>query len=245
MLSVAERSTTGEHLVTGHEVVQLAARSTYGPPIRTHLSPRPLTRVREVEQDGRRASAMGLWFDLHCGWMIEAVRRGQDEIFAGRYLYRVELGESRILQVATASAFDDFEETYATLRAATVLWTPSALSIIPKVVQGRHIDWRAVSADYDGIEIAPYRQDRAAWTDERAWYMNWDIASGCVWRPRGVRLTFLGRIPGYVTPWAAPNPVRSERSRLNDTSRTGQGAARSRGNGRVRGESADRPSSRG
>ena len=54
---------------------------------------------------------------------------------------------------------------------------------------GRHVDWRAVARDYDGIEISPYRSDRPAMTGRHACFANWDIASGGVWRPRGVRLT--------------------------------------------------------
>jgi hypothetical protein len=194
-----------DSLLTGKEIVELATRSMRGSPIRTHFSATPIREVRYVEQDGRHASAMGLWFDLHCEWIRAALTVGQDEIIKGRYLYQVDLGESRILRIATAADFDAFEEEYATLTAATVLW-PRSLFAAPKIVQGRHIEWRAVARDHDGIEIAPYRVDRPARTAEHAWYGNWDIASGCVWRPRGVRLSFVGRVPGWVTAWRAPNP---------------------------------------
>jgi hypothetical protein len=193
-----------DSLLTGKEVVELASLSTRGPAIRTHLSATPIDELQCVEQDGR-ASAMGLWYDLHCAWIRAAIAFRQDEVFSGRYLYRVELGESRILRIATAADFDAFEQEYATRTASTVLW-PTSLFAAPRTVQGRHVDWRAVAHDHDGIEIAPHRVDRPAQTAEHAWYGNWDIAAGCVWRPRGVRMSFVGRVPGWVTAWRAPNP---------------------------------------
>ncbi len=40
------------------------------------------------------------------------------------------------------------------------------------------INWFAVSADYQGIIIAPYQWSCRM---EMSWYYGWDCASGCIW----------------------------------------------------------------
>ncbi len=50
------------------------------------------------------------------------------------------------------------------------------------------IDWAAVAAEYDGIEVPRYTMSDASrplvdWLD-----IDWDVASGCIWRTTGVLL---------------------------------------------------------
>lgn len=151
---------------------------------------------------------MGFWYAVHFAWLIEATARGDFGAVAGRFVHIVDLGQSRIMRIQTREELSSFERQYATVQRKTEIFRTRLEWRLRRgaVVLGRHVDWRAVAADWDGIEISPWRYDDIARTAAHAWLGNWDIDSGCVWRPRGVRVTVLGRVPGEVTPWAAPNP---------------------------------------
>lgn len=48
------------------------------------------------------------------------------------------------------------------------------------------VNWPAVAKIWDGIEISPH-QAEVARDIQVQWYVGWDIASGCIWRPAGVQ----------------------------------------------------------
>ena len=50
-----------------------------------------------------------------------------------------------------------------------------------------YINWSKVAKKYDGIEINPY-VFAARMNDDAQWYYGWDVASGCVWRPKKLKL---------------------------------------------------------
>lgn len=53
------------------------------------------------------------------------------------------------------------------------------------------IDWKKVANEYDGIEINPmiYKLRLMG----LSWYYTWDVAGGCIWKPRNATLTKIGR----------------------------------------------------
>jgi hypothetical protein len=53
---------------------------------------------------------------------------------------------------------------------------------------GESIDWKDVSNEYDGIEINPY-QNEARY--QYTWYYPWDVASGCVWHLKNLKIKLL------------------------------------------------------
>jgi hypothetical protein len=47
------------------------------------------------------------------------------------------------------------------------------------------INWMKVSKVADGVEICPV-QPSLRDDPKIEWYYNWDVASGCIWRPSGL-----------------------------------------------------------
>jgi len=43
------------------------------------------------------------------------------------------------------------------------------------------IDWKKVYMDYGGIELAVIKHQSYFDQEKRRWWLNWDVASGCVW----------------------------------------------------------------
>lgn len=90
----------------------------------------------------------------------------------GNAMAQIEVDESRILRLSSAVQILRFSAEF-TDRVETN--------------SSRTIRWGAVADRWDGIEIAPY-----SWSmrlhDACGWYYGWDVASGCVWHPRSVRL---------------------------------------------------------
>jgi len=54
-------------------------------------------------------------------------------------------------------------------------------------VNVNYINWKLVSNNFDGIEIAPYLWGRRRRGNASEWYVDWDVASGCIWRIRAIR----------------------------------------------------------
>jgi hypothetical protein len=113
---------------------------------RTHLSRTtdPIV-LREVGQEERRDSykPAGFWYEVDGDWR----RWCEDEDFGldgQRYLFRVDLGECNVLKVDTLGALDGFHNRFIRREPA---WF-------------ERIDWAAVAAQYDGVEIAPYQWTR-------------------------------------------------------------------------------------
>jgi hypothetical protein len=52
----------------------------------------------------------------------------------------------------------------------------------------RNPDWVRLAKEYDGIEIAPYIYKGRY---EIFWYHGWDVASGCIWNPKGLKIKKL------------------------------------------------------
>jgi hypothetical protein len=53
------------------------------------------------------------------------------------------------------------------------------------------IDWKRVASRYAGIEICPY-QNSLRMKAITGWYYPWDVASGCIWSPAGMKLSYVG-----------------------------------------------------
>ena len=54
--------------------------------------------------------------------------------------------------------------------------------------EGESIDWKKVASKYDGIEINPYQFEARY---QYLWYYGWDVASGCIWNLKSVKLNLL------------------------------------------------------
>jgi hypothetical protein len=154
------------------------------------ISEKPMKRFRPVpifdQPSGYSTEKpIGLWYS--CGdeweqWMRQGQTVEQMTVLSrARYRYELKLDTSEMLRIGTADEFDAFERQYGNGNG--------------------EIDWWSVVQSYSGIEICPYRSDRAVSLDESyrrgkmvgrrivagSWYDLWDIASGVVWRPGTVK----------------------------------------------------------
>lgn len=147
--------------------------------IRTHVprGPNPET-VEPRDQDGKpHGKPRGFWYEVDGDWRRWMTDDGLVDWFEGAPILTVTLGQERMLNIRTAAELDAFAEQYGELDR----WYAE-----------RHLDhymnvrWAEVAASYDGIEIAPYLWERRL--SRQHWYYGWDCASGCIWRPRGVKI---------------------------------------------------------
>lgn len=107
----------------------------------------------------------GLWYAIGSEW-IDWVRSEMPE-WEYDNVFSLELNDSQIKKISTFEELMDFNEQYKKNYHGFAM-----------------IDWRKVSKDYSGIEIAPY-----IWKARRKlnWYYTWDVASGCIWNRNGIK----------------------------------------------------------
>lgn len=162
-----------------------------------HYAKRPLTkpitgRKQEKLRDvGPYTKPNGFW--VSCpgeetyGW--EEWCRAEEYRNMGTHKHRVQLAEdAKILRVACSEELDYFSELYAVQEI-------SLPNVLPGFAKNEwkqyHINWKSVSASYDGIIISPYIWDRRLSLDgmdrKNDWYYTWDCASGCIWRKRAIK----------------------------------------------------------
>lgn len=128
---------------------------------------------------------VGLWYGCGTEWaeslhIFDVYGRYEDMADEYTNLYEVHLNEANILFIRTSEDFDKFEAMYG---------------VDPPGHSAKIIDWPKVAQKYAGIEICPYRVEKA-WQQahplsrpesETSWYDDWDVASGCVWSSSGIK----------------------------------------------------------
>ena len=113
----------------------------------------------------------GLWYGCGDEWvdfLEDAISHKFEEV---AYVYEVELNIPKILKLNTVANILEFSKRFGS-----------------QVSMGRttYIKWQEVAQMYDGIEICPYQYSLR--DDARVdWYYPWDVASGCIWRPSGLK----------------------------------------------------------
>ena len=146
---------------------------------RTHISYKPIDRLRAVdpqEQDGAY-KPRGFWYEVDGDWR-RWCESEMPQWLKGKKLYRLDLDGENVLRIANVVEFDAFHREYCKREVTKYDMAP---------------DWRALSDEYDGIEIAPYLWERRL-TGHTMWYYGWDCASGVLWRPKGARVVLLGEV---------------------------------------------------
>jgi hypothetical protein len=123
----------------------------------------------------------GFWYEVDGDWRRWLDSEFYPEEWGYTDLFRLELGKDRILYIRSVAELDDFDETYHAMKHY-----PESYGQPFDMCMG--IRWREVAQAYDGIEIAPYQWTRRL--NGHIWYYGWDCASGCIWRPKGARLTY-------------------------------------------------------
>tara|TARA_Y100001970_G_scaffold2942_1_gene3464 strand:- start:1204 stop:1773 length:570 start_codon:yes stop_codon:yes gene_type:complete len=126
----------------------------------------------------------GLWYECQDG-SAETWEEfcntgfGDDQYYEKKYdgQYNVILNDYEILFIPDEYHFEKFYKMYS---------VPHPADPDGKKGYDKQIDWPRVASDYAGIEICPYLSSKRN-DDDSFWYYGWDVASGCVWDPSGVK----------------------------------------------------------
>ena len=158
---------------------------TGGEKLRLHHS-RPDTRVDGTPQISGFTQKVGpkptgLWYECQDG-SSQTWKAFCETGFSYGYSkydkqYNVVLNDYEILFIPDEHHFEKFYEMYSTNHPAD----PAGTRGFDKM-----IDWPQVSRDYAGIEICPYLYSKRM-DEDSFWYYGWDVASGCVWDPKGIQ----------------------------------------------------------
>jgi len=122
----------------------------------------------------------GLWYECQDGSATSWESFCSNEMSSGyKYdsTYNVVLNDYEILFIPDEHHFEKFYKMYSVNHSSD----PDGSKGFDKM-----IDWAKVAEHYAGIEICPYRSDKRM-DDESFWYYGWDVASGCVWSPKGIK----------------------------------------------------------
>lgn len=118
----------------------------------------------------------GFWYGFGTEW-IDWCKSEMPE-WVGKYFYRVDIGSSNVLKIKSALELINFTKQYEVNKYPD----------LPFFHRHMFIDWTSVANKYDGIEIAPYQYSTKY---DYMWYYGWDVASGCIWNLKNVKLTQL------------------------------------------------------
>lgn len=138
--------------------------------MRIHMSRNPFELEKRVyEQHIYDMKPRGFWYGFGSEW-IDWTRSEMPE-WTGKYIYKVDIGNSNVLKLSNQMELAMFDRQYEASRDGDIFK-----------------DWVAVSKKYDGIEINPYQ-----WSSRQdyMWYYGWDVASGCIWNLKDIKLTLL------------------------------------------------------
>ena len=155
-----------------------------GEKLRLHHS-RPGSRIGDEPQiDGFSqsigAKPNGLWYECKDGssetWK-EFCTIGMSTGYKYDSTYNVVLNDYEILFIPDEHHFEKFYKMYSVNHP-----------IDPDGSKGfdKMIDWPKVASDYAGIEICPYLLSKRN-DEDSFWYYGWDVSSGCVWSPAGIK----------------------------------------------------------
>lgn len=135
----------------------------------------PVTSMRDTSGALREHfKPVGLWYACGVEW-IEFLESEMPSWFEEvRYVYEVLPAMDRIIHLRTVEQVRKFDREFGTNR-------------YPGIASDRteEVLWKEVARHADGIEICPYQ--RSLRMSSVGWYYAWDVASGCIWRPEGLR----------------------------------------------------------
>jgi hypothetical protein len=128
----------------------------------------------------------GLWYGVDGGWLEWCASERPDWIRP--FNYSVDISRANILQLDTIPKMMEFERNFFNDSSPLKKIFPDTDDFHPLERDCYAINWRAVAAAYDGVEIAPYQWPLRM---ERMWYYSWDCASGCVWNVENISISLV------------------------------------------------------
>jgi hypothetical protein len=143
--------------------------------IRTRIDRRQhVTVLKTTEPQKVDYKPIGFWYSVDRDW--ERWCEGEmPDALSEHFVHSVDLGSEHLLEIQNVDEIDAFHLQYS-------------VPLLPGT-RLQAIDWKRVSSEFDGIEIAPYLWERRHNGDAHHWYYGWDCASGCIWRPEGIIVT--------------------------------------------------------
>lgn len=142
----------------------------------THYSKTPIKTIHSVKQPiGPTFKPLGLWVSIdenEEGWADWCKREGF-QLECLEYVHDIKLIDgAKILHIKDAFELDAFAERFSAC--------PDCFNEFK--YQYYYVRWDKVSAEFQGIIIAPYIWSRRLDGGEKTrWYYSWDCASGCIW----------------------------------------------------------------
>ena len=128
---------------------------------------------RRIKRD--KPNALMVPATINQVWSIDFM---SDSLSDGRTLRTFNvLDDYNILFIPDEYHFEKFYKMYS---------VPHPADPDGKKGYDKMIDWPRVANDYAGIEICPYLSSKRN-DDDSFWYYGWDVASGCVWDPSGIK----------------------------------------------------------
>jgi hypothetical protein len=145
--------------------------------VKIHVSKKPIPRLSGSFAQKVGYKPKGLWYDCDKGWITwmegEMPHWGKDI----NYIYLVKIPKSKIFKINSGDELQKFHEEFSVGTEAEG-WMANEM-----------VDWREVAKHANGIEICPYQGGKRMSID---WYYGWDVASGCIWNPAGMKLSLVG-----------------------------------------------------
>lgn len=158
-----------------------------------HLSTEIIdSKSNNIKQDKFYLKPNGLWYG--CGnsfmkWIIKENIIGNYVNDQGiKYIYKLKLDKEsftsidkrdpkKILHLKNSLDLKKFTKKYG---------------YKPEDYDTTSINWANVGKDYAGIEISPYQKKFDNIKNEKLkkqfwWYQSWDVASGCIWKPKIIK----------------------------------------------------------
>ena len=152
--------------------------------LRLHASKKPIKRLisRRIGNWARQLHSIGkphgLRYGLDDSWLRWCSTEMRVWLDSYRVFYGLDLSGANILKLCGEADILEFHEGFKGKASKPV---PG----FPREYGDHEIDWTRVWKEWDGIEIAPYQWSLRF---NLHWYYSWDVASGCVWRTKGVKI---------------------------------------------------------
>lgn len=126
--------------------------------------------VRHVVQPRAHLKPNGLWYACGSKWIdfLCSSYGAPRSLASYRYIAWLTVDTRRVLRLTTLADVRAFSAEFG-----------EPFEDEPDMM----IQWGRVAKVWDGIEICPYRM-----RDKPSWFRAWEVASGCVWRNRSVRI---------------------------------------------------------
>ena len=149
-------------------------------PKRNHMSKNKNLKIYKFYKQKSTFKPNGLWYSYYNSWYKWLDKEQLQNRFY-KYIHHIIINNNsltnidkkeanKILVINSIKDFDSFHKRYKI-----------------KINKYDCINWKLVSKDYGGIEIAPYLLERR----KIDWYNTFDIASGCIWNNKIIKSTSI------------------------------------------------------